>query len=608
MSIASEISRIQQNVTDSLTAVANKGVTVPAGSTSDDLPDLISQITGGGGGGDTYTRTVVIPQQTVSGNRTPALTHTGALVDGEYYIVTLDGTEYTCTGRAQWSNAAVTIGDLNFYYSVPNEYDYPFAVGYETGTDATDCALLDTNSHTIKVEHLEFVSGPLNLIDKSITVNGTYDAEDDNADGYSSVTVNVSGGGGHFADDPKLIFIDYDGTVLSSYTGAEAQALTALPANPSHSGLVAQGWNWTLQQIKAQLTAYPNQAVYVGQMYITQSGDTEIDVHFEDATRLSPIMSIAVNGTITIDWGDNTTADTVTGTSLTTRKNPQHTYAAPGDYTIIVHVVSGSFQFYTSSSYLILRKNSTGNQNRVYANALRAVRFGNGIASLYQYTFYICSSLTTVTIPNSVTSIGGNVFNGCYSLASVTIPNSVTSIGSSAFYICSSLTSVTIPSSVTSIDSSAFSSCYSLASVTIPSGVTSIGSSAFNCCYSLASVTIPSDVTSIDSSAFSSCYSLASVTIPSDVTSIGNGAFNCCYSLASVTIPSDVTSIGNSAFGSCYGVAEYHFLPTTVPTGGTTMFSSIVSDCVIYVPKGKLSDYQGATNWSTYASYMQEEP
>ena len=34
------------------------------------------------------------------------------------------------------------------------------------------------------------------LITKTITQNGTYDAEDDNADGYSSVTVNVSGGGG----------------------------------------------------------------------------------------------------------------------------------------------------------------------------------------------------------------------------------------------------------------------------------------------------------------------------------------------------------------------------------------------------------------------------
>lgn len=34
------------------------------------------------------------------------------------------------------------------------------------------------------------------LITKSITANGTYNAQDDSADGYSSVTVNVSGGGG----------------------------------------------------------------------------------------------------------------------------------------------------------------------------------------------------------------------------------------------------------------------------------------------------------------------------------------------------------------------------------------------------------------------------
>ena len=34
------------------------------------------------------------------------------------------------------------------------------------------------------------------LTTKSITANGTYDAEDDNADGYSSVTVNVPSSGG----------------------------------------------------------------------------------------------------------------------------------------------------------------------------------------------------------------------------------------------------------------------------------------------------------------------------------------------------------------------------------------------------------------------------
>ena len=55
MSIQSEINRISQNVADSLTAVAAKGVTVPTGSTSDDLPELISQITSGSGSAITIT-------------------------------------------------------------------------------------------------------------------------------------------------------------------------------------------------------------------------------------------------------------------------------------------------------------------------------------------------------------------------------------------------------------------------------------------------------------------------------------------------------------------------------------------------------------------------
>ena len=51
MSISSEISRISGNVSASLAAVANKGVTVPAGSNSDDLASLIAQIQTGGGPG-----------------------------------------------------------------------------------------------------------------------------------------------------------------------------------------------------------------------------------------------------------------------------------------------------------------------------------------------------------------------------------------------------------------------------------------------------------------------------------------------------------------------------------------------------------------------------
>lgn len=42
-----------------------------------------------------------------------------------------------------------------------------------------------------------YANGAGTLITKTITENGTYSAEDDDADGYSEVTVNVSGGGSH---------------------------------------------------------------------------------------------------------------------------------------------------------------------------------------------------------------------------------------------------------------------------------------------------------------------------------------------------------------------------------------------------------------------------
>ena len=39
-------------------------------------------------------------------------------------------------------------------------------------------------------------TAPAKLVTKEITENGTYDATDDSANGYSSVTVEVEGGGG----------------------------------------------------------------------------------------------------------------------------------------------------------------------------------------------------------------------------------------------------------------------------------------------------------------------------------------------------------------------------------------------------------------------------
>ena len=105
------------------------------------------------------------------------------------------------------------------------------------------------------------------------------------------------------------------------------------------------------------------------------------------------------------------------------------------------------------------------------------------------------------------------------------------------------------------------------------------------------------------------CSMLQRVVIGNGVTSIRIYAFQHCYSLASVTIPDSVTSIGGYAFYNCVGVKEYHLLPMTPPSlSNANAFEGIPSDCIIYVPVGSLEAYQTATNWSTYADQMQEEP
>jgi len=431
----------------------------------------------------------------------------------------------------------------------------------------------------------------------SVNSNGTYTAPAGTA--YSPVTVNVSGGGDGGTASPKDVnFIDYDGTIVHSYTAEEFAALTAMPANPSHTGLTAQGWNWSLSDAKAQLAAMPDAGLTIGQMYITDDGKTRIYCHFEQG-RLAPYLGLGVNGTVVVDWGDGSNTDTLTGTSLTTAKTVQHIYATEGDYTITLTVSSGSFAFFgTSTVAHILKKSTatTGNISRVYANCIKRVELGasvsvgtyafyycvslssitipNSVTSIGTYAFYYCVSLTSITIPDGVTSISNNMFSNCNSLPSITIPNSVTSIGTNAFNNCYSLSSITIPDSVTSIGTSVFNGCYSLPSITIPDSVTSIGSNAFYYCVSLTSITIPDGVTSIGNNMFSNCNSLSSITIPDGVTSIGSNTFNGCYSLPSITIPNSVTSISSNAFNGCYSLSSI-----TIPDGVTSIGNNAFQYC-----------------------------
>ena len=391
-----------------------------------------------------------------------------------------------------------------------------------------------------------------------------------------------TGGGSVEVEEKQVNFIDYDGTILYSYTKAEANALTALPSNPSHTGLTAQGWNWTLQQIKSQLTNVPDGPVWVGQNYTTASGKTELDIVLDDYA-LKPYIFFAINGTVVIDWGDGTSTTTVTGTSNTTLKYTQHTYSTGGKYTIFLNVTSGKLTFYNNNTDYrgVFSERNNYPRAGTYSWALKAARIGPN-TNLGQQAFHMCVGLETISLPTTAT-FGTYALGNCRKLKSATIPNTVTSTPTYLLFCAYYLINVSLPGTLTVLSERTLSNIYFIKEYTIPYGVTTMGNGVFR-----------------SSSLHEFVY------IPNTVTSIGEYCFENNV-ISKITIPASVTSISGYAFNKLYTLDEFHFLGTTPPTITSTTFSNTSTAKKIYVPTSAVATYKGASNWSSQASYIYGE-
>lgn len=264
-------------------------------------------------------------------------------------------------------------------------------------------------------------------IDRIITaVGAAYDAvtaksgttpQAETVAGLADAIGTIPTGGSSAPGAPgDITFYDYDGTIVTSWTLAELATKTALPDYPSHEGLTCQGWNWSLADLKTT-----NRKMNVGAMYITDDGKTRIYIRLEEG-RTSPMLGVCPNGTVTVDWGDGTTPDTLTGTSTTTVKwTPHHAYAAPGEY-VIKLTVDGAMGFIGTSlqnggSGILRYSSSNDYRNPVYQNSVQKIEIGNGVTSIGSSVFYNCRSLASITIPDGVTSIEKNTFYHCYGVA-----------------------------------------------------------------------------------------------------------------------------------------------------------------------------------------------
>ena len=222
--------------------------------------------------------------------------------------------------------------------------------------------------------------------------------------------------------EKSVRFFDYDGTLVTSYTADEFASLAAMPENPTHELLTARGWNYSLADAQAYVAKYG--ALDIGQMYKTTDGATKIFCTFGEG-RLDPTLYLGVNGTVTIDWGDNSTPDTMTGSSTSTALSQQHIYAAEGDYVISILPEEGTeIGFIANSSQSGIFRSANANRSKTYLNSIKRVYIGADIAMVGSNAFQNCYGLQSITIPDSVTSIGSNAFQNCYGLGVIKFSSS----------------------------------------------------------------------------------------------------------------------------------------------------------------------------------------
>lgn len=347
------------------------------------------------------------------------------------------------------------------------------------------------------------------------------------------------------AEPDDVIFIDYDGTIRYSYSASDFANLSELPANPSHPGLTAQGWNWTLAGAKAHVARTGE--LVIGQSYITDDGKTRLHISIDQTIRpvvFAMTFNQSADNGVRVDWGDGSASETFAGTG---NISASHTYNSFGDFVISFEVVSGTLSFNApivsdSISRVIIHKVECGSDLSLGTNAFQSI-----------------SMIKTITLPTSI------------------------SLGNQPFLNISSLLSLTLPYGQTTVPQIAFQSDISLRFVSLPETITRIGYYAF-----------------------SQNAGLTRIDIPSGVTQIETFSLNLPF-VASFDIPSGVTSVAASAFSNNTFAKRYIFRSTTPPTlANVNAFTNIPQDCKIYVPNGSGNDYKGTTNWSTFSSQIYE--
>ena len=139
--------------------------------------------------------------------------------------------------------------------------------------------------------------------------------------------------------------------------------------------------------------------------------------------------------------------------------------------------------------------------------------------------------------------------------------------------------------------------------ITIPTNATAVRQGLFRSNLAVTSVNF-SNVIKIGASACFGTTNLTSVTL-NKVEEIEATAF-ANSGLTELTLPATIKTIARTAFTNCKGLTKVTVKATTPPAVQANTFNGINANAVLYVPKGKKSDYEALPNWKSKFKEIRE--
>lgn len=415
-----------------------------------------------------------------------------------------------------------------------------------------------------------------------------------------------SGGGTTEVEEKDVNFYDYDGKLLYSYTKSQFLALESMPENPTHEGLTAQGWNWTLSQAKEFITNAD--FLDIGQIYITDDDKTRIYINAFSKGYLTPYIGIMPisEATVTINWGDgNEDIETISASTYFS-----HVYSTTGKYIISISTNNVNYRilgFLNSSipsqSRALIFSGETNYANYIYAQYVEKFEMGKNVGFIGSI-FTNCINLKSITLCNSGYELGAdNLFESNKGLKHVNFPALCSHLLKMSILKNSNIETVSIGYQNSFLNSQ----CFEYSNLRKVSGYfNSMDSYCFRNSKNLQKISI-CILGGIGQGLFSQCSNLKKIDFnnfgKNEFTTnfpISSNALMSCISLLEVIMNPKINNISDNAFNNCRNVLLYDFrMYTQIPTlSNVNVFSYNNDNYKIVVPDDLYDDWIVTSNWS----------